>query len=47
MDFNDPRTTMAIDDLLTRRITRRQAMQGTVAVGLSTVAVGRACRASK
>ena len=40
MDFNDPRTTMAIDDLLTRRITRRQAVQGTVAVSLSTVALG-------
>ncbi len=40
MDFNDPRTTKAIDDLLTRRMTRRQAVQGTVAVGLSTVALG-------
>ena len=40
MDFNDPRTTIAIDDFLTRRIRRRQAVQGTVAVGLSTVALG-------
>ena len=40
MEFNDPRTTVAIDDLLTRRMTRRQAVQGTVAVGLSTVALG-------
>lgn len=40
MDFNDPRTTVVIDDLLTRRMTRRQAVQGTVAVGLSTVALG-------
>jgi len=40
MNFNDPRTTMAIDDLLTRRMTRRQTVQATVAVGLSTVALG-------
>jgi peptide/nickel transport system substrate-binding protein len=40
MVFNDPRTTVAIDDLLTRRMTRRQVVQGSVAVGLSTVALG-------
>src|SRR3954465_2100577 len=40
MVLNDPRMTMAIDDLLTRRITRRQAVQGTVALGLSTAVLG-------
>ena len=40
MDFNDPRTTVAIDDLLRRRISRRQALQGAAAAGLSTVALG-------
>ena len=40
MDFDHRRTTVAIDDLLRRPITRRHALQGAAAVGLSTVALG-------
>jgi peptide/nickel transport system substrate-binding protein len=40
MDLNDPRTTVALDDFLKRHMTRRQAVQGTVAVGLSTMVLG-------
>ena len=40
MILNDPRTTVAIDELFTRRITRRGALQGSVAVGLSALALG-------
>lgn len=40
MILNDPRTAIAIDELFTRRITRRGALQGSVAVGLSALALG-------
>src|SRR5215211_9121520 len=40
MDLRDPRATVAIDHLLTRRITRRGALQGTTAIGLSTLVLG-------
>jgi peptide/nickel transport system substrate-binding protein len=40
MIMNDPRTTVAIDELFSRRITRRGALQGGVAVGLSALALG-------
>lgn len=40
MILNDPRTTVALDELFTRRITRRGALQGSVAVGLSALALG-------
>lgn len=37
---DDPRAAMAIDGLFGRRITRRGALQGSVAVGLSAFALG-------
>jgi peptide/nickel transport system substrate-binding protein len=40
MSLNDPRTAIAIDELFTRRITRRGALQGSAAVGLSALALG-------
>lgn len=40
MILNDRRRATAIDELFTRRITRRGALQGSVAVGLSALALG-------
>src|SRR3954470_17681594 len=40
LDLNDPRAIAAVDDLLTRRITRRRALGGTAAICLSTMVLG-------
>ena len=39
MDLDHRRTAVAIDDLLRHPLTRRRALQGAAAVGLSTVAL--------
>lgn len=41
MDFGSPSATVAIDDLLRRRISRRRALQGAAAAGLSGATLGR------